>query len=277
MPLAKHPQCYSNDVLLVTDSIGVECCGGFGYKVVTKGCLEALELKGVDGSACKVLGWLQGDTMEVLEGEDQSACKVFGGLFVNLMEVLEVLDRWKLIWKLRQKESMKKAFQDMLHGLGKLIQLMHTTMVPKQVNIMKIQAGVQVTRTKELRRHLQLWKCFGRLYFVVIVIDRKIVFSTWMASGENTCDLGSFREETDKITDLHQIHEEVLLTDSEDDVAGIKQRHRDPFSDDIWNLETVLGCSQLKEDLESSMLQRRSITTWEDLMSHPDNGESSGM
>ncbi|GJX10373.1 3-hydroxyisobutyryl-CoA hydrolase-like protein 2, mitochondrial [Tanacetum coccineum] len=39
---------------------------------------------------------------------------------------------------------------------GKLIQLMHTTMVPEQVKRMKIQAGVQVSRPGELRRHIQL-------------------------------------------------------------------------------------------------------------------------
>ncbi|GJZ64444.1 hypothetical protein Tco_0620865 [Tanacetum coccineum] len=57
---------------------------------------------------------------------------------------------------------------------GKLIQFMHTTMVPEQVKTMKIQAGVQVSRQGELIRHLQLWKCFGRLYFIVIVLDRNI-------------------------------------------------------------------------------------------------------
>ncbi|GJW06208.1 retrotransposon protein, putative, ty1-copia subclass [Tanacetum coccineum] len=51
---------------------------------------------------------------------------------------------------------------------------MHTTMVPEQVKTMKIQAGVQVSRQGELRRHLQFWKCFGRLYFIVIVLDRNI-------------------------------------------------------------------------------------------------------
>ncbi|GJX43028.1 hypothetical protein Tco_0259704 [Tanacetum coccineum] len=40
---------------------------------------------------------------------------------------------------------------------------------------MKIQAGVQVLRPGELRRHLQLWKRFRRLYFVVIVLDRNII------------------------------------------------------------------------------------------------------
>ncbi|GJR68560.1 hypothetical protein Tco_0014625 [Tanacetum coccineum] len=51
---------------------------------------------------------------------------------------------------------------------------MHTTMVPVQVKTLKIQTGVQVSRPGELRRHLQLWKCFGRLYYVVIVLVRNI-------------------------------------------------------------------------------------------------------
>ncbi|GKB97323.1 hypothetical protein Tco_0983460 [Tanacetum coccineum] len=43
---------------------------------------------------------------------------------------------------------------------------------------MKIQAGIQVSRQGELRRHLRLWKCFGRLYFIVIVLDRNIMKSS---------------------------------------------------------------------------------------------------
>ncbi|GJR29414.1 hypothetical protein Tco_1105646 [Tanacetum coccineum] len=74
---------------------------------------------------------------------------------------------------------------------------------------------------------------------------------TWMVFGENTRDLCSFGEETDKITDLHQIHK-VLLTERGDDVASIKRRRRDPSSDGVWNLETISGRGRLKEDLESS-------------------------
>ncbi|GJT94797.1 hypothetical protein Tco_1090315, partial [Tanacetum coccineum] len=58
-------------------------------------------------------------------------------------------------------------------------------------------------------------------------------FSTWMAFGGNTRDLDSFGEETNDITDLHQILEEVLLTKRRDGVAGIKRRHRDPSSDSV--------------------------------------------
>ncbi|GKC79647.1 hypothetical protein Tco_1130421, partial [Tanacetum coccineum] len=58
------------------------------------------------------------------------------------------------------------------------------------------------------------------------LFDYEIPF-TWMAFGGNTRDLGSFGEETDKIKDLHQIHEEVLFTKRGDGVAGIKQCRRD--------------------------------------------------
>ncbi|GKA04107.1 hypothetical protein Tco_0676888 [Tanacetum coccineum] len=40
------------------------------------------------------------------------------------------------------------------------------------------------------------------------MVPTKKVFSTWMTFGGNTRDLGSFGEETDEITDLHQILEE---------------------------------------------------------------------
>ncbi|GKA51480.1 hypothetical protein Tco_0744676 [Tanacetum coccineum] len=68
----------------------------------------------------------------------------------------------------------------------------------------------------------------------------------------NIRDLGSFREETDEITDLHQILEEVFLTERGDGIASIKRRHRDLFSDGVWNLKTMSGHGQLKEVLESS-------------------------
>ncbi|GKA68648.1 retrovirus-related pol polyprotein from transposon TNT 1-94 [Tanacetum coccineum] len=49
------------------------------------------------------------------------------------------------------------------------------------------QAGVQVSRPGELKRHLQLWKRFGRHYFIVIVLVRNIVFSeigySWKPTG----------------------------------------------------------------------------------------------
>ncbi|GKD48896.1 hypothetical protein Tco_1277872 [Tanacetum coccineum] len=81
-------------------------------------------------------------------------------------------------------------------------------------------------------------------------------FSTWMAFGGNTRDLGSFGEETDEITDLHQIHEEILFSGRGDGVAGIKQRRRDPSSDGVRDLVTASGRGRLNEDLESSTWRR---------------------
>ncbi|GKA84208.1 hypothetical protein Tco_0805803 [Tanacetum coccineum] len=78
------------------------------------------------------------------------------------------------------------------------------------------------------------------------------VFSTWMVFGGNTLDLGSFGEETDKITDVHQIHEEVLFIERGDGITGIKRRRCDLSSDGVRDLATTSGCGQLKEDLESS-------------------------
>ncbi|GKF65289.1 hypothetical protein Tco_0191806, partial [Tanacetum coccineum] len=78
------------------------------------------------------------------------------------------------------------------------------------------------------------------------------VFSTWMAFGGNTHDLGSFGEEIDEFTHLHQNLEEVLLTERGDDVAVIKRRRHDPSSDGIKDLVTASGRSRLNEDLESS-------------------------
>ncbi|GKF02320.1 hypothetical protein Tco_0029243, partial [Tanacetum coccineum] len=68
------------------------------------------------------------------------------------------------------------------------------------------------------------------------------VFSTWR---KNT-DLGSFGEETDKITDLHQIHEEVMFTERGDGVAGIKRRRRDLSSGDVRDLVTAQDVADLK-------------------------------
>nr|GEV10596.1 putative reverse transcriptase domain-containing protein [Tanacetum cinerariifolium] len=65
--------------------------------------------------------------------------------------------------------------------------------------------------------------------------------TTWMAFGGNTRDFGSFREETDKITDLHQIHEEVLFIARGDGIAGIRRHHRDLSSDGVNDLDMTLG------------------------------------
>ncbi|GKA58152.1 hypothetical protein Tco_0757340 [Tanacetum coccineum] len=71
--------------------------------------------------------------------------------------------------------------------------------------------------------------------------DLDEVFSTWMTFGGNTRDLGSIVEEIDEITNIHQILEEVLLTEHGDGIASIKRCRRDLFSDGVWNLEMASG------------------------------------
>ncbi|GJV54870.1 hypothetical protein Tco_1455875 [Tanacetum coccineum] len=76
--------------------------------------------------------------------------------------------------------------------------------------------------------------------------------TTWMAFGGNTRDLGSFGEETNEITDLYQILEEVLLTARGDGVAGLKRCRRDPSGSGVRDLVTASGRGRLNEDLKSS-------------------------
>nr|GEZ13816.1 hypothetical protein [Tanacetum cinerariifolium] len=52
---------------------------------------------------------------------------------------------------------------------------MQTAMVPEQVQTMKIQAGIQVSRPRELRRQVHLWKRFRRCHLIVFVLVRNIV------------------------------------------------------------------------------------------------------
>ncbi|GJX21530.1 hypothetical protein Tco_0225975 [Tanacetum coccineum] len=72
-----------------------------------------------------------------------------------------------------------------------------------------------------------------------------------MAFRGNTGDLGSCGEETDKITDLHQFHEEALFTESRDGVTGIKRRRRDPSSDGVRDLVMASGQDLALYDNES--------------------------
>nr|GEU55805.1 tetratricopeptide-like helical domain, DYW domain protein [Tanacetum cinerariifolium] len=97
--------------------------------------------------------------------------------------------------------------------------------LPMNIITQKAYNTIMVEELKSRKAHLLEDKQIPSVW----VFDE--VLSTWMTFGGYTCDLGSFGEETDKITDLHQILEEVLLTERRDGVASIKRRRRDLFSD----------------------------------------------
>ncbi|GKA69588.1 hypothetical protein Tco_0775652, partial [Tanacetum coccineum] len=82
-------------------------------------------------------------------------------------------------------------------------------------------------------------------------------FSTWMAFGGNTRDLGLFGEEADNIMDLHQIHEDVLFTKREDGIAGIKRCRRDLSSDGVRDLgrDEKKRLDHLKQDQEMLVIK----------------------
>ncbi|GJV76784.1 hypothetical protein Tco_1508368 [Tanacetum coccineum] len=85
---------------------------------------------------------------------------------LNLLKI-RMLVWGKLIQKLHQKGVYEESF--LRHAAwigGKLIQFMHTTMVPVQVKTMKIQAGIQVSRPRELTRTTSAWKCLGDFFYV---------------------------------------------------------------------------------------------------------------
>ncbi|GJV28532.1 hypothetical protein Tco_1384980 [Tanacetum coccineum] len=83
---------------------------------------------------------------------------------------------------------------------------------------------------------LILYQAYGNLYVMTgrkahLLDDKQIpsveVFSTWMTFGGNTRDFGSFGEERDKTTTLHQIFEEVVHTECGDGVTSFKRRRQD--------------------------------------------------
>ncbi|GJY49786.1 retrovirus-related pol polyprotein from transposon TNT 1-94 [Tanacetum coccineum] len=74
---------------------------------------------------------------------------------------------------------------------------------------MKIQAGVQVSRPRELEGQIQLWKRFGRLYLIVFVLVRNIDFQN---SPDNEEDTRSSQEYLNDLKEEYQAR--VLLAKS---------------------------------------------------------------
>ncbi|GKA71317.1 hypothetical protein Tco_0777456 [Tanacetum coccineum] len=121
----------------------------------------------------------------------------------------------KLIQKLRQKGVYEESF----------------SMVPVQVKTMKIQAGVQVSRQGELRRHLKLWKCFGRLYLCCICTRKELQRS---GTCRKAAKVISFNKHLENKTMYHAFIESLIADENVMDqgvVDLIKYKKR-PHDDD---------------------------------------------
>ncbi|GJX46288.1 hypothetical protein Tco_0271478, partial [Tanacetum coccineum] len=79
------------------------------------------------------------------------------------------------------------------------------------------------------------------------------VLFLYLTFGGNTRDLGSFEEETDKTTDLHQNLWKIMLTERGDGVASIKRRRHDLRSDGVSTLVTPSEHGRPKQTLEDSV------------------------
>ncbi|GKB48636.1 hypothetical protein Tco_0899389 [Tanacetum coccineum] len=99
---------------------------------------------------------------------------------------------------------------------------------------------------------LILYQAYGNLYAMTgrkahLLEDKQIpsvgVFSIWKAFGGNTRDLGSFGEETDKTTNLHQ----HLLRISTQKLETASQITRDAVTTHLktasQDLQTALDCT----------------------------------
>nr|GEW58028.1 hypothetical protein [Tanacetum cinerariifolium] len=112
--------------------------------------------------------------------------------------------------------------------------------------------------TKEILEKMLSWRLEAKtkstLALDLIKFIKLQIKESRMQFGGNTRDLGSFREETDENTDLHQ---KVLFTKRGEGVAGIKRCRRDLSGDGVWILAMASQHSRLKVDLEPSMWRRR--------------------
>ncbi|GJZ75603.1 hypothetical protein Tco_0640068 [Tanacetum coccineum] len=117
----------------------------------------------------------------------------------------------------------------------------------------------EIQRPRKMKREIEDDSAFGIVTFRRPNKRRRLNPSkktekgiTWMTFGGNTRDLGSFGEETDEITDLHQDSPRIVFTKRGDSVTSITRRRHDLPGDGVWILATTSQRSRLKVNLEPS-------------------------
>ncbi|GJT56874.1 hypothetical protein Tco_0991928 [Tanacetum coccineum] len=213
--------------------------------------------KSIFGVQLKSLGDIDDLTKGIETGKYEA---VLNGMTIEKHKVVmdAIFAMWDMILVANPNISSKEnSYANIASGASMVINKHDATSIKPPIKLTKpvVILDVSIASKEELiglAAHALVLELARGFDYVNSDSDTDEVFSTCMTFGENTRDLGSFREETDKITDLHQIHEEVLFTESGDGVAGIKQRRRDLSSDGVKDLATAPGRGRLKEDLESS-------------------------
>ncbi|GKE51411.1 putative reverse transcriptase domain-containing protein [Tanacetum coccineum] len=85
---------------------------GHGCQGVTRRCLEALELKGGDGGACKVLGWLLGDVM-VMQGRWKFTLMKIAGCYITSSKPTNLSEAVRMVHKLMEQKSQVRKEREM--------------------------------------------------------------------------------------------------------------------------------------------------------------------
>ncbi|GJS48687.1 hypothetical protein Tco_0598808 [Tanacetum coccineum] len=112
---------------------------------------------------------------------------------------------------------------------------------------------------------LILYQAYGNLYAMTgrkahLLEDKQIpsvgVFDEviWKAFGGNTRDLGSFGEETDKITNQHQDSSRFKVSEPGDGVTIYTRRRHTSSSDGVTTSLDGVSPHRLNSDLEDSTL-----------------------
>nr|GEZ19383.1 hypothetical protein [Tanacetum cinerariifolium] len=102
---------------------------------------------------------------------------VFCLLLKTLSGIWDVGLGGSLFKNFAKKESMKKAFQDMLHELGE-VNLTHAYCNGSRISkVNEDPSWNKSFKTKSTQKTTSVWKRFGRLYLIVFVLVRNIVNS----------------------------------------------------------------------------------------------------
>nr|GEX32723.1 reverse transcriptase domain-containing protein [Tanacetum cinerariifolium] len=118
-----------NDIFRSVDLQGVGCWKGFGYKVVTRRGLEALELKGGDEGACEVLGWLINGVMKVIEHANFDLKTASDHRKLQLNELNELRDQAyenSLIYKEQTKKLHDDKIKNRIFNVGDQVLLFNS-------------------------------------------------------------------------------------------------------------------------------------------------------